>query len=452
MSNTKLALSQIKDSSLPANNHLYRANGTGGLSSASISSIMTSIPAADYSPDFMSIGDVSYVDTSNFLIKKFHARKGDNTGNTGLLETIIIATRDTTGINATWQSANKTGTVAITNGSSSVVGTDTNFLSLKVGSAIRVNRLYSRRILTITDNFNLTVESPFTNTLSEASYVEGSFAQNSIYLVYWLDATAEKAGTASGTIGNYTLTGVGTNWQGGGTDSLNVGDWLEIEGDNGLYGQRNRYCVATRPNDTTITLTTPLLATCSGKKVYGAQGFLCMPSCYDMSMGDTMPAFYPEMAGYSWTTARQLPFAIKTKKSAANLEPFVYSVHAKEVIFAAINNASLNHAAAWNQDFMIVSANSSTPIAVNTTPFVPKSAKKTNVSIDSGFSTGTAPIGMDFRLTGSTAWRLLSNTAAAYGVNVNDLSLPNDGTGGFDIRTTDYVVYPPYMFLVGFSF
>jgi len=409
---------------------------------------------SDYSPTFMSIDDIKYIDNSNFMIKKFHARKGDNSGNTGLLETTIVTAKDTAGINATWMSNVKTGTLSITNGSANVVGVGTSFLSLKVGTTIRVNGLYSRRVLTITDDTNLTVESAFANTLSGVSYVEGSLAINTIYLVYWLDSTVEKAGTVSGTAGSYTLTGTGTNWQGGGTNSINLGDFIEIQDDYGLYGQRTVYKVASRANDTTLTLETPLQTSPSGKKVYGAQGFLCVPSCYDMAMGDTMPAFHSEMANYGWTSARQLPFAIKTKKATTNMENFIYSAHSKEVLFTQVDTAAaVNRTAISPDSYRICSVDAtSTSIPVDTTPFVPRSAKKLLTELDSGYCGGTAPAGMDWRTTGSTYWRILTVATGAYAGNWTRAVIPLDGTGSFDVRGTSYNTAGSYAYLDGFSF
>ncbi|MDX2084692.1 MAG: hypothetical protein SFZ03_04820 [Candidatus Melainabacteria bacterium] len=89
------------------------------------------------------------------------------------------------GLNGVAQSANLTGTVSVSSGSSTVTGSGTSFSTqFQVGDVIAVTGSESRRITTISSNTALTVASNFSTTASGATYKRGGEAPSTWYHLY----------------------------------------------------------------------------------------------------------------------------------------------------------------------------------------------------------------------------------------------------------------------------
>ena len=74
------------------------------------------------------------------------------------------------------------GTLAVTNGSTGIVGTGTTFTNLSVGDTIMIGQL-PYTIATITDNTNLTINESYNGTtVSGITYMAGKFLETAIFI------------------------------------------------------------------------------------------------------------------------------------------------------------------------------------------------------------------------------------------------------------------------------
>lgn len=97
-------------------------------------------------------------------------------------QTIDIST---TGLNGVCQSANLTGTIAVSSGAATVTGTGTAFTTdFTVGDVIRTNGGQARRIIAIASNTSLTVESNWSSNESGVAFKRGGEAPNTKYYIY----------------------------------------------------------------------------------------------------------------------------------------------------------------------------------------------------------------------------------------------------------------------------
>jgi len=129
-----------------------------------------------------------YASATTFTVASINDRNNDDDGDiqkTG--STTVDIT--TTGLNGIAQSANLTGTIAVTSGSATVTGTGTNFSGgdgeYSVGKVICVvDTSQCCRITAIASDTSMTVESNFTSTDASSAHKRGGRAPNTWYYLY----------------------------------------------------------------------------------------------------------------------------------------------------------------------------------------------------------------------------------------------------------------------------
>jgi hypothetical protein len=133
---------------------------------------------------FQQIAPPVYLTNATFSVAAFAVA---NAQQDGTLSKTTPTTVDisSVGLNGVAQSANLTGSVAVSNGSATVTGTGTTFQTdFQVGDVIAVSGSQTRRISAIASNTSLTVESNFTTAVSGANYQRGGEAPNTWYFLY----------------------------------------------------------------------------------------------------------------------------------------------------------------------------------------------------------------------------------------------------------------------------
>lgn len=124
-----------------------------------------------------------YLDANSFSIENLYARSMDDVANIKINwdQTVNLTW---TGLNGRGQSAALTGTISVTGGSNTVMGTGTTFTTdFQVGDVISTD-WQRRRITAIANDTNLTVESNFAANQTDVAYFRGGEAPNTWYYVY----------------------------------------------------------------------------------------------------------------------------------------------------------------------------------------------------------------------------------------------------------------------------
>ena len=126
-----------------------------------------------------------YASATTFTLAKIYER--DSTDAQDITKTSSTTVDiSTTGINGIAQSANLTGTVAVTSGAATVTGTSTTFTTdFQVGDVIFIgDTSEARRITVITNNTSITVESNWGATDASSTYRRGGRAPSTHYYLY----------------------------------------------------------------------------------------------------------------------------------------------------------------------------------------------------------------------------------------------------------------------------
>ncbi len=125
-----------------------------------------------------------YSTASQITVARIRERNSDDDGDISK-STSTTVDISTTGLNGVAQSANLAGTISVTSGAATVTGSSTTFTTdYIVGDVIRTNGGQARRIITITNNTSMTVESNWSTTESAVAYRRGGEAPNTFYNMY----------------------------------------------------------------------------------------------------------------------------------------------------------------------------------------------------------------------------------------------------------------------------
>ncbi len=147
-----------------------------------------------YPSNYQSELIINRLSDSTFSVNTCYCR--DNLDSADIaIESLTTVDIETIGLNGLYQSADLTGVITVANGSPNILGTNTTFTTdFIVGDVITTNGGQSRRIITITDDLNIVVESNFTADETTVNYKRGGEAPNTWYNLYACSNDSTRSG------------------------------------------------------------------------------------------------------------------------------------------------------------------------------------------------------------------------------------------------------------------